>query len=156
VSPGRYAELDDDDFEEEYIPPKTVTAAEEDESSDDSEDSTYGPASEAASASRSPEHKRKRSNSSRKSNFASALLRAGTKSTKDSTLDKPLRKSPGRLLETAGRSLLQRRPPTALPSVASTSSSSSAASRLFDSCVASGGLLGGNVSGSKLSFGLYR
>ncbi|CAB4063480.1 unnamed protein product [Lepeophtheirus salmonis] len=39
---------------------------------------------------------------SKTSSFANALLKVGTKSTRDSNLDKTIRKSPGRLLQTAG------------------------------------------------------
>lgn len=77
-----------------------------------------------------------------KSNFTNALLRAGTKSTKDVALDKPVRKMPGLLLETAGRSLMQKR------ATHEESSSSAALSKTV------GGLSFGLVS-SKISFGLY-
>lgn len=75
-------------------------------------------------------------------NFANALLKVGTKSTKDVSLDKPVRKSPGRLLETAGRSLLQK-----------TSSNSGGGSALFKLGGAS--LLSKGENTNKLSFGLY-
>ena len=57
--------------------------------------------------SRKEKKKRKREKRD-KSSFANALLKVGTKSTKDSTLDKPVRRTPGHLLEAAGRSLLQK------------------------------------------------
>ena len=48
-------------------------------------------------------------NNSKSMHFTNALLKVGSKSFKDVTLDKPVRKSAGLLLETAGQSLLQRR-----------------------------------------------
>ena len=67
----------------------------------------------------------------------------GTKSIKDVSLDKPVRKSPGLLLETAGRSLLQRRPP---------------AGENVDTAASNGSTQGGLTFGlcsAKISFGLY-
>lgn len=43
-----------------------------------------------------------------RSTFTNALIKAGTKSTKDSTLEKPVRKTPGQLLQTAGKGLLNK------------------------------------------------
>ncbi|XP_059091696.1 eukaryotic translation initiation factor 5B-like [Tigriopus californicus] len=78
-------------------------------------------------------------------NFANALLKVGTKSTKDVSLDKPIRKSPGRLLETAGRSLLQK--------TSSSSGGGGGGSSLFKLGGAS--LLSKGENTNKLSFGLY-
>ena len=66
----------------------------------------------------------------------------GTKSIKDVSLDKPVRKSPGLLLESAGRSLLQRR---SVPGDSDNSTSNG---------VKQGGLSFGLCS-AKISFGLY-
>ena len=81
-------------------------------------------------------------NKDKKPNIANALLKVGTKSIKDVSLDKPVRKSPGLLLESAGRSLLQRR------SVTGDSDNSSS------NGVGQGGLSFGLCS-AKISFGLY-
>jgi hypothetical protein len=86
----------------------------------------------------STEHRESKSRQA-KSNFTNALLRAGTKSTKDALLEKPVRKLPGLLLETAGRSLMQKR--------TTDEASTAAASK-------GPGLSFGLVS-SKISFGLY-
>ena len=87
-----------------------------------------------------------------RTNFTNALLRVGTKSTKDSSLDKPVRKGPGLLLEAAGRSLAQRAGGSSNQSYKSSSGSS-----IFNSGSSSttGGLSFGLAS-SKISFGLYR
>ena len=44
-------------------------------------------------------------------NFTNALIKVGSKSFKDPGVEKPVRKTAGLLLETAGKSLLQRRMP---------------------------------------------
>ena len=71
--------------------------------------------------------------------------RAGTKSTKYSSLDKPVRKGPGLLLEAAGRSLLNK---------AGGGSTLIGGSSILGGGATSGGLSFGLVS-SKISFGLY-
>jgi hypothetical protein len=91
-------------LDQPYVPaPKDE---EENNNSDSSDDSSYSPSSLI---------KEKREKKSKRGGggggggtFANALLRVGTKSTKDCTLDKPVQRKPGRLLETAGRSLLQK------------------------------------------------
>lgn len=130
------------------------------EHSDDSEeDVSYQPLMEkwSGSASSNTGHKKNRSGGS----FANALLRVGTKSTKDSTLDKPVQRKPGRLLETAGRSLLQKRASITAPNSSScVASNHSSIGKLEGS-----GLMSTNntvfnslsISSNKLSlsFGLY-
>ena len=102
----------------------------------DSDDTVPDVSSEASSRDQSPDvseadsddvykpPKEYKSNSSSKTNFSNALIRAGTKSTKDSSLvlekekqksikeilnEKPVvRKSPGLLLQTAGKGLLNK------------------------------------------------
>ena len=83
-----------------------------------------------------------------RTNFTNALLKAGTKSTKDSSLDKPVRKTPGLLLEAAGRSLLNK------AGGGSTLNYKSGGSSILSGGATSGGLSFGLVS-SKISFGLY-
>ena len=78
----------------------------------------------------------------KKPNIINALLKVGTKSIKDVSLDKPVRKSPGLLLESAGRSLLQRR---SIPGDSDNNTSNG---------VGQGGLSFGLCS-AKISFGLY-
>lgn len=88
-----------------------------------------------------------------KSNFANALLRAGVKSTKDATLDKPMQKKPGSLLDTAGRSLMQRGK-AAGNLAAATGAAAGRTSSTFDSLLGVGGGVGA-IEGGKLSFGLW-
>lgn len=113
----------------------------------------------SGSASSNTGHKKNRSGGS----FANALLRVGTKSTKDSTLDKPVQRKPGRLLETAGRSLLQKRASITAPnSSSSIASNHSSMGKLKEG---GSGLMSTNntvfnslsISSNKLSlsFGLY-
>ena len=131
-----------------------------DESDDSEEDMSYQPPTDKSIGSASTTvNKKSRCGGS----FANALLRVGTKSTKDSTLDKPVQRKPGRLLETAGRSLLQKRASisAAAPGSSSTSTKSSIG-RFRDS---GNGLMATNdtifnslsLSNNKLSlsFGLY-
>ena len=80
--------------------------------------------------------------------FYFSNYRAGTKSTKDSSLDKPVRKGPGLLLEAAGRSLLNK------AGGGSTHNYKSGGSSILSGGATSGGLSFGLVS-SKISFGLY-
>ena len=84
-----------------------------DDSEEESKDIDYKPSQSELRATEREEAKDSKeasiSNKERKPNIANALLKVGTKSIKDVSLDKPVRKSPGLLLETAGRSLLQRR-----------------------------------------------
>ena len=82
------------------------------------------------------------------STYYFSLHRAGTKSTKDSSLDKPVRKGPGLLLEAAGRSLLNK------AGGGSTHNYKSGGSSILSGGATSGGLSFGLVS-SKISFGLY-
>jgi len=130
-------------------------------SDDSEEDVSYQPLMEkwSGSASSTNVHKKSRSGGS----FANALLRVGTKSTKDSTLDKPVQRKPGRLLETAGRSLLQKRASITAPTLSSSiASSHSSFGRLKEG---GSGLMSTNntvfnslsISSNKLSlsFGLY-
>ena len=82
------------------------------DSEDESRDSTYKPSQGDLRAANKEDTKDARdtlSHKDKKPNIANALLKVGTKSIKDASLDKPVRKSPGLLLESAGRSLLQRR-----------------------------------------------
>lgn len=88
-----------------------------------------------------------------RTNFTNALLRVGTKSTKDSSLDKPVRKGAGLLLEAAGRSLLQKASKSSLFESNSNSNNSNS-SNLLSSGTTIGGLSFGLAS-SKISFGLY-
>merc|ERR1719219_1936115 len=94
------------------------------------------------------------SNSKDKSrtNFTNALLKVGTKSTKDSSLDKPVRKGPGLLLEAAGRSLLQK------ASAGQTGNKSGSGSNSSSNLLSGGATIGGlsfGLASSKISFGLY-
>merc|ERR1719474_984165 len=94
------------------------------------------------------------SNSKEKSrtNFTNALLKVGTKSTKDSSLDKPVRKGPGLLLEAAGRSLLQK------ASAGQTGNKSGSSSNSSSNLLSGGATIGGlsfGLASSKISFGLY-
>ena len=75
-------------------------------------------------------------------------MKAGTKSTKDSSLDKPVRKGPGLLLEAAGRSLLNK------AGGGSTLNYKSGGSSILSGGATCGGLSFGLAS-SKISFGLY-
>jgi len=90
--------------------------------------------------------------------FTTALIKVGSKSFKDPQVEKPVRKSAGLLLETAGKSLLQRRMPPA----------ATAADRKFNSLLGLGGANSGGLGNSsqpaqlsfglapeKISFGLY-
>ena len=92
----------DEDEQDAYVPPKNFEKHRE--STDDEEEE--GEVEEGDR--KKSQHERKSRRDSARSTFANALLKAGTKSTKDSSLDKPIRKSAGLLLETAGRSLLQK------------------------------------------------
>ncbi len=73
--------------------------SEEDPDSEDSRDSMSNTYTTTTSSGRTVKSR---------TNFTNALLKVGTKSTKDVSLDKPVRKGPGLLLEAAGRSLLQK------------------------------------------------
>jgi hypothetical protein len=85
-----------------------VSLKQDDEDEDDDDDEEDDAFDEDAPIGRRPrEHRESKKLASR--TFSNALLKAGTKSTKDATLDKPVRKMPGLLLETAGRSLMQKR-----------------------------------------------
>ncbi len=112
----------------------------------DDDDSTY----DSDENNKHPGKDYKSGHSSRaRTNFTNALLKVGTKSTKDSTLDKPVRKSPGLLLETAGRSLMQK---------ASNSNSLLKTGSGGSSMLSSGATVGGlsfGLASSKISFGLY-
>ena len=112
--------------------------SDEEEEDDDDDDYDRDSGNERYSSSRS------------RTNFTNALLRVGTKSTKDSSLDKPVRKGPGLLLEAAGRSLAQR----------AGGSNQSYKSGTGGSSILSGGATIGGLSfglaSSKISFGLYR
>lgn len=100
-----------------------------------------------------------------RSSIANALQRTGSKSTKESTVEKPVRKTPGLLLETAGRSLLQKSGKiscgsTIRPNFFSGSSVGGAttSSSLFDSLNNSEGGINNSSTATttaKLSFGLY-
>jgi len=125
-SDGENASQEDDDGGGAYVPPgasggggieagdEEDDVSDEEPGGDEEEAETPLQASTNADVKSSSSRKRKRkkerraSKDQQRSNFSSALLRVGTKSTKDVQLDKPLRKTPGGLLETAGRSLLQR------------------------------------------------
>lgn len=115
----------------------TSSQNDDDEDEEDGDD-TFDDDEDAPIARRSKEHRE--SKKGPKSTFSNALLRAGTKSTKDATLDKPIRKMPGLLLEAAGRSLMQKR--------ASASEDGSG-----DSAKPIGITFG--LASSKISFGLY-
>ena len=143
-----------------YGPPMKLSSLKED-SDDSEEDVSYEPSMEnlTGSASSTTGNKKGRSGGS----FANALLRVGTKSTKDSTLDKPVQRKPGRLLETAGRSLLQKRASiTAATSSSSSTSTKSITGRFKDggrSVMATNNAIFNSLSISSnklsLSFGLY-
>jgi len=87
--------------------------------------------------------------------FTNALIKVGSKSFKDPGVEKPVRKTAGLLLETAGKSLLQRRMPPC----------STAADRKFNSLLTNNlsphGLSGKpaqlsfGLAPEKISFGLY-
>ena len=85
----------------------SIQADDDEEEEDGDDDDAFDDEEDAPIARRSKEHRESKKGS--KSTFSNALLRAGTKSTKDATLDKPVRKMPGLLLEAAGRSLMQKR-----------------------------------------------
>ena len=106
-------ELDAEDSpDEQYVPPK------QEEAESESDDSSYSPSAfgggggsggeSGPNAANAHRKKKDRSEKKKQRTFANALLRVGTKSTRDCSLDKPIQKRPGRLLETAGRSLLQK------------------------------------------------
>ena len=119
----------------------------QDEPDDDEDEEEEGEEEESYRPSNNHHHQQQQQQQHRetkrvrqaKTNFSNALLRAGTKSTKDAMLDKPIRKMPGLLLETAGRSLMQKR--------STDETSKSDANKVS-------GLSFGLVS-SKISFGLY-
>lgn len=115
-----------------------------DSDSEESKDSTYSPSSTNEGKYTSS------TKSSSRTNFTNALLRVGTKSTKDSSLDKPVRKGAGLLLEAAGRSLLQKAGGGSTQSYKLGSGGSS----MLSSGATIGGLSFGLAS-SKISFGLY-
>jgi len=117
---------------------KNESDPEEEEEEDDYEDDRDSGNERYSSSSRS------------RTNFTNALLRVGTKSTKDSSLDKPVRKGPGLLLEAAGRSLAQR---------AGGSTQSYKSGTGGSSILSGGSTIGGlsfGLASSKISFGLYR
>ena len=118
------------------------------DSDEESKDTTYTPTqNELRATDRESKHDERDTShkGDKKPNIANALLKVGTKSIKDVSLDKPVRKSPGLLLETAGRSLLQRR---SLPG----------GGENVDGTASNGGSKGGLTFGlcsAKISFGLY-
>ena len=119
------------------VQPK-IKDSDEEEEDDDDDDYDRDSGNERYSTSRS------------RTNFTNALLRVGTKSTKDSSLDKPVRKGPGLLLEAAGRSLAQR---------AGGSNQSYKSGSGGSSILSGGATIGGlsfGLASSKISFGLYR
>lgn len=122
-----------------------------DSDDDDSKDSAYSPSS--SNDGLRPLHNSSSNHNKApavRTNFTNALLRVGTKSTKDSTLDKPVRKGPGLLLEAAGRSLLQK----ACSSSTLNLKSGGGGSSMLSSGATIGGLSFGLAS-AKISFGLY-
>ena len=136
-----------------YEPPLKLSNVKE-ESDDSEEDESYQPSMEKLTGSASSTICNKKGKSG--GSFANALLRVGTKSTKDSTLDKPVQRKPGRLLETAGRSLLQKR---ASITAATSSSSSTSTKSGGSSVIATNNTIFNSLSISSnklsLSFGLY-
>lgn len=113
-----------------------------DDSEEEEKDITYKPTqSELRSNDREDSKDNHLLNKEKKPNIANALLKVGTKSIKDVSLDKPVRKSPGLLLESAGRSLLQRRN---VPGDSDISTSNG-----------NGQGLSFGLCSSKISFGLY-
>lgn len=145
---------DDDDEEDDYVPPPGVGKAATEEASQDDDDDDLPMDSDSDDMFNTSSSKKEKS---RKPTFANALLKIGTKSTKDSTLDKPIQRRPGRLLETAGRSLMQRSVgSTTSSSYHSSFSSSSLASNNAFNALASSTFGSGSSGGStKLSFSLY-
>ena len=135
----------DSDQDEKPLKPRTrerdrdylPKTRDSDEDEEESKDSNY-----------SDDDDGRPSKSFARTNFTNALLKAGTKSTKDSSLDKPVRKTPGLLLEAAGRSLLNK------AGGGSTLNYKSGGSSILSGGATSGGLSFGLVS-SKISFGLY-
>jgi len=149
-------EVEDDASKErsnKYEPPLKLSNVKE-ESDDSEEDESYQPSMEKLTGSASSTICNKKGKSG--GSFANALLRVGTKSTKDSTLDKPVQRKPGRLLETAGRSLLQKR---ASITAATSSSSSTSTKSGGSSVIATNNTIFNSLSISSnklsLSFGLY-
>lgn len=132
-----------------YTPTSSAVDSEDEE---ESKDSTYTPPSLSELRGARAANANLASNTA-KTNFTNALLRVGTRATKDSTLDKPVRKSPGLLLETAGRSLLQRAH-TGGTLGGQTNKPGSGGSSMLSSGATAGGLSFGLAS-SKISFGLY-
>lgn len=131
-------EPDDEKSDIPFQPPKRISVSrDEDEDDEEDDEDELGPDDDEVVMPAGKLSRKERGGPS-KSNFTNALLRAGTKSTKDSMLDKPVRKQPGLLLETAGRSLMQKR----------NSDDGGVASKPSTSI--SFGLLS-----SKISFGLY-
>ena len=124
-------------------------------SDDDEDDIDSGDSFEEALEG-SPGGKRDSSSNSKansRTNFTNALLRVGTKSTKDSSLDKPVRKGPGLLLEAAGRSLLQK-----ASAGQNTGNKSGTSSNSSSNLLSGGATIGGlsfGLASSKISFGLY-
>ena len=124
-------------------------------SDDDGEDSPDSLDPESETEEGATGGKRDSSSSSKdksRTNFTNALLKVGTKSTKDSSLDKPVRKGPGLLLEAAGRSLLQK------ASAGQTGNKSGSGSNSSSNLLSGGATIGGlsfGLASSKISFGLY-
>ena len=115
------------------------------DSDEELKDESYKPSQNELRATEREEYKDSKDSSlsckERKPSIINALLKVGTKSIKDITLEKPVRKSPGLLLETAGRSLLQRR---SVPGETDSNTSNGTGQGLtFGLCSA------------KISFGLY-
>lgn len=111
---------------------------------EDSRDSYYSPSSPS-------EKTASNSKANSRTNFTNALLKVGTKSTKDSSLDKPVRKGAGLLLEAAGRSLLQK---ASTQNTLGSGGNGGTTSNLLSGGATIGGLSFGLAS-SKISFGLY-
>ena len=121
--------------------------------SDDEEDSRDSlPSSGTETGTGSSKRDSSGSKANARTNFTNALLKVGTKSTKDSSLDKPVRKGPGLLLEAAGRSLLQK------ASAGQTGNKSGSSSNSSSNLLSGGATIGGlsfGLASSKISFGLY-